>query len=111
MPQLLKTSNPALNGRVFQGLPIAIDDAMTLEGTVNKTGILLLCAAATAAYSWHIFMQTRNIAEVSGLMWIRPDRRPYLRFRHHFQTELGPVHSAALFTARRPGTRQPVGRS
>lgn len=70
MPQLLKTSNPALNGRVFQGQPIALDDAMTLDGTVNKTGILLLCAAATAAYSWHIFMQTRNIAEVSGLMWI-----------------------------------------
>lgn len=70
MPQLIKTSNPALNGRVFQGQPIALDDAMTLDGTVNKTGILLLCSAATAAYAWHVFMQTRNVAELSGLLWI-----------------------------------------
>lgn len=27
---------------------------MTLEGTVNKTGILLLCAIATAAWTWHL---------------------------------------------------------
>ncbi|HEV2463910.1 MAG TPA: Bax inhibitor-1/YccA family protein [Acidobacteriaceae bacterium] len=70
MPQLIKTSNPALNGRVFQGQPIALDDAMTLDGTVNKTGILLLCCAATAAYAWHVFMQSRNLAEISGLLWI-----------------------------------------
>lgn len=70
MPQLMKTSNPALNGRVFEGQPLALGEAMTLDGTVNKTGILLLCSVATAAFAWHTFMQTRNVAEVSGMLWI-----------------------------------------
>lgn len=66
----MKSSNPALNGKVFQGQPFALDRPMTLDGTVNKTGILLLCSVATAAFAWHTFMQTRNVAEVSSLMWI-----------------------------------------
>jgi uncharacterized YccA/Bax inhibitor family protein len=67
---LMKTSNPALNGKIFQGQPIAIDNPMTLDGTVNKTGILLLCAIATAAYTWHAFMQSHSAATVLPLFWI-----------------------------------------
>ncbi|HVT97571.1 MAG TPA: Bax inhibitor-1/YccA family protein [Acidobacteriaceae bacterium] len=52
----MRTSNPALNDKVFRGLPGALGETMTLEGTVNKTGILLLCAAATAAWTWHLAM-------------------------------------------------------
>ena len=49
MPGLFKTSNPALNAKTFENrVPIA-NESMTLQGTVNKTGFLLLCAAATAA--------------------------------------------------------------
>lgn len=70
MPQLMKSSNPALNGKVFQGQPFAIEEPMTLDGTVNKTGILLLCSVATAAYAWHTFMKTRNAAELSTMLWI-----------------------------------------
>jgi len=66
---LIKTSNPALNAKIFQGQSVALDDAMTLDGTVNKTGILLLCAIATAAYSWHTFMETRSLAAVNSLLW------------------------------------------
>jgi uncharacterized YccA/Bax inhibitor family protein len=52
MPGLFKTSNPALNANTFENhVPIA-DEAMTLQGTVNKTGFLLCCAAATAAWTW-----------------------------------------------------------
>ena len=69
MAQLIKTSNPALNAKIFQGQSVALDDAMTLDGTVNKTGILLLCAIATAAYSWHTFMETRSLAAVNSLLW------------------------------------------
>lgn len=68
---LMKTSNPALGSKTFQNLSGAgyggmIDAAnrMSLSGTVNKTGILLVCALATAAYVWHIFSQTRDMAEV-----------------------------------------------
>lgn len=47
----MRTSNPALNEKVFQG-QVAFGDAMTLQGTVNKTGLLLLCVVATAAWTW-----------------------------------------------------------
>jgi uncharacterized YccA/Bax inhibitor family protein len=50
----MRTSNPALNDKVFRGLPAALGETMTLEGTVNKTGILLLCAVGTAAWTWHL---------------------------------------------------------
>jgi uncharacterized YccA/Bax inhibitor family protein len=41
---------------------------MTLSGTVNKTGILLVCAIATAGWTWHLFLQSRDFAEVAPLM-------------------------------------------
>jgi uncharacterized YccA/Bax inhibitor family protein len=53
--QLLRTSNPALNDKTFGGEQAAFGEAMTLNGTVNKTGILLLCAVATAAWTWNQF--------------------------------------------------------
>jgi len=71
---LIKTSNPALGKNTFSqfGRP-ALNDAadterMTLEGTVNKTGILLLCTMATAAWTWHQFVQTRQVSDISSLM-------------------------------------------
>jgi uncharacterized YccA/Bax inhibitor family protein len=51
MANLMRTSNPALNERAFRG-QVAAGDAMTLQGTVNKTGLLLLCVVVTAAWTW-----------------------------------------------------------
>jgi uncharacterized YccA/Bax inhibitor family protein len=51
MANLMRTSNPALNEKAFRG-QVAFGDAMTLQGTVNKTGLLLLCVVATAAWTW-----------------------------------------------------------
>jgi uncharacterized YccA/Bax inhibitor family protein len=51
MASLMRTSNPALNEKAFKG-QVAVGDAMTLQGTVNKTGLLLLCVVATAAWTW-----------------------------------------------------------
>lgn len=70
MAQLIKTSNPALNAQVFQGQRVGFGEAMTLDGTVNKTGLLLLCTAATAAWTWHVFMQTHSPASVSGFLLV-----------------------------------------
>ena len=56
MADLMRTSNPTLNDKVFRGLPGTLGETMTLEGTVNKTGILLLCTVATAAWTWHLAM-------------------------------------------------------
>jgi uncharacterized YccA/Bax inhibitor family protein len=68
----MKTSNPALGARTFDGLPRTqfgggftdLTARMTLNGTVNKTGILLVCAMVTAGYTWMQFMQTRDLADV-----------------------------------------------
>jgi len=71
---LFKTSNPAFGDKTFRDLAnsqyggLADTSRMTLSGTVNKTGILLLCAIATASYTWHLFLQARDITETSGLM-------------------------------------------
>ncbi|MGA2350290.1 MAG: Bax inhibitor-1/YccA family protein [Terracidiphilus sp.] len=72
---LMKTSNPALNGKIFENLPGAryggvIDETtrMTLNGTVNKTGILLLCAVGTAWWTWHLFLQSHDMADVAPWM-------------------------------------------
>ncbi len=72
---LMKTSNPALSDKAFQGLSSSqygglIDAAnrMTLNGTVNKTGVLLVCAIATAAWTWHLFLQSRDMADVAPYM-------------------------------------------
>jgi uncharacterized YccA/Bax inhibitor family protein len=70
MPQLIKTSNPALNAKIFQGHSIGLEEPMTLDGTVNKTGVLLLCCIATAAFAWHTFRQTQSVAAISPLLWI-----------------------------------------
>ncbi len=54
MPGLIKTSNPALNANTFENRIAIGSEAMTLQGTVNKTGFLLFCAAATAAWTWWV---------------------------------------------------------
>jgi uncharacterized YccA/Bax inhibitor family protein len=54
MPGLFKTSNPALNENTFERRVAVAGEAMTLQGTVNKTGVLLLCVVITAAWTWGI---------------------------------------------------------
>ena len=68
MADLMRTSNPALNDKVFRGMPAAVGETMTLEGTVNKTGILLLCAVATAAWTWHLAMNPDTLPLAYGLL-------------------------------------------
>ena len=75
---LMKTSNPALGENTFRGFgggqygygPIDVASRMTLSGTVNKTGILLVCAFATAAWTWYRFLETRDIAQVAPMLAI-----------------------------------------
>ena len=86
-------------------------DRMTLNGTVNKTGILLLCAIATAAWTWHLFLPDRDMTSVSPLMMLRIDRRIHLRHGHHLQEGVVAGDRAHLRAARRPGAGRLVGGS
>lgn len=65
MANLMRTSNPTLNDNTFRGEGIAVGDTMTLTGTVNKTGLLLLFAMAAAAWSWNA--TSRSPDQASGL--------------------------------------------
>jgi len=43
---------------------------MTVQGTVNKTGILLLCSVATAAWTWNTFLHSHSPQAVAPLALI-----------------------------------------
>jgi uncharacterized YccA/Bax inhibitor family protein len=67
MPGLFKTSNPALNENTFKGEAAVAGEPMTLQGTVNKTGVLLLCVVATSAWTWGI---AHSQAPQAALPWM-----------------------------------------
>ena len=51
MPNLLRSNNPILKSDAFAG-EISAGQTMTIQGTVNKTGILMLCLLVGAAWTW-----------------------------------------------------------
>ena len=63
----MRTSNPALNERAIQGERAVLGDTMTLQGTVNKTGVLLICVIATAAWTWNLFLHSHSPQTVMPL--------------------------------------------
>ena len=67
---LMKTANPALNVNSFRVEQEVSGKAMTLPGTVNKTGILLVCVVTTAAWSWKQFFHAPSSDTVLPLVWM-----------------------------------------
>lgn len=65
----MESGNPVLKGRAFsQGgyaRPIELGEGMTIQGTINKTGFLLLLAFATAAWVWNMYYTSGNPASVT----------------------------------------------
>lgn len=47
-----RTGNPALNKKTFTNLEIAGSGAMSLQGVVNKSGLLITLVVVSAAYIW-----------------------------------------------------------
>jgi uncharacterized YccA/Bax inhibitor family protein len=50
----MATANPAMNEAVYRGAgrAVTVETAMTIQGTVVKTGILLAILLATGVYAW-----------------------------------------------------------
>lgn len=68
----MKTSNPAFAGNntyTVNGVAAGYGPTMTISGTVNKAGILMLCVLATAAWTWNQFF-TNGPAAVGGYTMI-----------------------------------------
>lgn len=57
---MMRTANPALNKKTFVGFaPITdTDRVMTIQGTVNKTGLMLLILLFSATWTWNLFFET-----------------------------------------------------
>ena len=74
-----KTSNPIFGRKTFQSAysTYEADDRMTLNGTINKTGLVILFVLASAFYTWQQFFDVYDPAnpgfatsKVMGLMAI-----------------------------------------
>jgi uncharacterized YccA/Bax inhibitor family protein len=50
----MRGSNPALNSSTFTSLAGTTTAGMTVQGTINKTGILMLLTMASAAWTWNL---------------------------------------------------------
>src|SRR3989338_1190334 len=55
---LMRTANPALNKKTFENFLSSryTDEHMSIEGTVNKTFLLLILLMITAFYSWTMLL-------------------------------------------------------
>ena len=56
-----RSGNPAMNDATFSNFTpdsIVPGQTMTLQGTVNRTGILLILVMITATYTWNQFFST-----------------------------------------------------
>jgi uncharacterized YccA/Bax inhibitor family protein len=69
-----RSGNPALNATTFSdaaarsGGESGSVATMSLGGTVNKTGILLLLVVLSASWTWNLFFESNNAATVMPLM-------------------------------------------
>jgi uncharacterized YccA/Bax inhibitor family protein len=62
----MRTANPTLNDKVFTAFGrTRAEQAMSIQGTVNKTAILLALALLSAGWTWNLFTSTGNPAAVS----------------------------------------------
>lgn len=69
---LFKSGNPALRENTFTSIGSVSDDsnAMTLQGTVNKTGILLLAVLVPAIYVWDVFYATKEFQSIAAYFYV-----------------------------------------
>lgn len=57
----MRTSNPSLNGNTFSQVKTAeSSEVMTIQGAVNKSFILILCAGLTASFVWIQYFNSFN---------------------------------------------------
>jgi len=67
----MRTANPALGDDTFTGFGrVAREEQMSIQGTVNKAVLLLMCVFLTAAWTWNIFYRTMSPQAVVPLLAI-----------------------------------------
>jgi uncharacterized YccA/Bax inhibitor family protein len=63
---LFKSSNPALGDDTFSryGKSTSASDVMSISGTVNKIGILLILVLCTAVWTWNLYFTSQDTSAV-----------------------------------------------
>jgi uncharacterized YccA/Bax inhibitor family protein len=89
----MNTSNPALGKAVFgwSAGRAGYGQLMTINGTINKTFILLLCVLIPALWTWDQFMTTHDLATISPYMMIGAIGGFVLALVTTFKKEWAPV--------------------
>ena len=64
----MRTSNPVLTNDAFQKANVSLGQAMTVQGTVTKTFLLLALVCLSAFWTWTLFLKSGNPATVNTLM-------------------------------------------
>ena len=72
----LRTNNPVLRDKTFQNLATTSGEPMTVNGTIARTGLLLVLMLITGAWTWHRFMlaggtldPAAGVAAVQPFLW------------------------------------------
>jgi uncharacterized YccA/Bax inhibitor family protein len=115
----IRSGNPGLNDKTFAGLPrpALASERMTLQGTVNKSFLLLIVLMGAALWPWSQFLATGNAAVVmppvivgalGGLVLaliisFRPMTAPYLALPYAALEGLVIGGVSALLEKRYPG--------
>lgn len=69
---LSKTSNPVFKERVFQRDYTSASEVMTINGTVNKTALMLLFVIASAVFTWNKFFDAVASNPEAGISAVMP---------------------------------------
>ena len=62
----MKTGNPTLNDHIFEDMSVS-NQVMTIQGTINRVGLLLLLVVVTAMFTWN-----RSMASPEALPSMMP---------------------------------------
>lgn len=66
----MRTSNPVLKEKAFLSPADAVSgDKMTLDGTVNRTGLLLIVVVGCASYTWNLFRSAEVPSVIMPWVW------------------------------------------
>ncbi len=69
---LTKTSNPVLSDRVFSREYSTSQEVMTVNGTINKTALLLLLVVAAAVFTWNKFFNAVAVNPEGAMAAVAP---------------------------------------
>jgi uncharacterized YccA/Bax inhibitor family protein len=72
MINLTKSSNPALKENIFHKDYSISSEAMTINGTMNKTGLMLLIVMAAAIFTWNKFFAAIAVNPEGGAAAVMP---------------------------------------